>query len=295
MIPRSIDAGGWRITALSDGFMRLDGGAMWGVVPRSMWERLTPPAADHTIRLALRPFLAEKDGMRVVIEPGIGERWEPKWTAIYQLERAQTLAGSLAELGLSPGDVTHVVASHCHFDHCGAWVVEHEGVLAPLFPGARHLAPAVEIAVARAPDHVRRASYRPEDVTPLEAVGLLEGYSPAHRGALELLPGLWAHEAGGHSDGVVVLAFGDGGRDTALFWADVVPTSHHVQPAYIMAYDIDVPRSFASRSHWLARAAEEGWIGLFYHDEEHAFGRVHRSGKRYAFEPLEGRPAGAST
>ena len=74
--------------------------------------------------------------------------------------------------------------------------------------------------------------------------------------------------------------------DAAIFWADVVPTTHHIQPPYIMAYDLDVPRSFASRSRWLARAAEGGWLGLFYHDAEHAFGRLANDGKRYCFEPL---------
>lgn len=285
MTPGSVEAGGWRITALSDGFMRLDGGSMWGVVPRVFWERWTPPGPDHTIRLALRPFLLEMDGWRVVLEPGLGERWDAKWRALYGIEREQTLERSLAELGLAPADVTHVIASHCHFDHCGAWVVERAGELVPFFPHARHLAPRIEVEVARDPDHVRRASYRPEDVLPIERAGLFETFA----GERELLPGIRAHEAAGHSDGVSVITIGlDGPGETAIFWSDVVPTSHHIQPAYIMAYDIDVPRSFASRSRWLERAAAGGWIGLFYHDEQHAFGRVSRAGKRYAFEPLAG-------
>jgi glyoxylase-like metal-dependent hydrolase (beta-lactamase superfamily II) len=130
---------------------------------------------------------------------------------------------------------------------------------------------------------VRRASYRPDDVLPLERAGLLETYE----GEAELLPGLRVHEAAGHSDGVSVITIGtDGPGAGAIFWADVVPTSHHIQPAYIMAYDIDVPRSFASRSAWLERAARSGWTGLFYHDEHHAFGRVRRAGKRYEFDAV---------
>jgi glyoxylase-like metal-dependent hydrolase (beta-lactamase superfamily II) len=282
--PHCVEAGGWRLTALSDGYMRLDGGSMWGVVPRTMWQRLTPPAADNTIRLALRPFLAEKDGWKVVIEPGIGDRWDEKWRAIYALEREETLLGSLEALGVEPEDVTHVIASHCHFDHCGGQVVERDGRLVPTFPCARHLAPRIEVAVAKDADFVRRASYRAEDVVPVEAAGLLETFE----GEREVLPGLRVHEAPGHSDGVSVITFGEG-ADTAIFWADVVPTGHHVQPAYIMAYDIDVPRSFASRSTWLERAAAGGWTGLFFHDERHAFGRVDRAGKRYVFQPIEGR------
>ncbi len=290
--PESVQAGEWRVTALLDGTMRLDGGSMWGVVPRVLWEKWTPPAADNTIALALRPFLAERGAVKAVIEPGIGGRWEEKWRTLYAIERPVTLESSLAACGLGPLDVTHVIASHCHFDHCGGWVVEREGELAPLFPRARHLAPRIEVEVARKPDHVRRASYRAEDVTPIEEAGLLETYDfEEPGGSVELLPGIRAHQAAGHSDGVCVLTIGeDGPGETAIFWADVVPTTHHIQPPYIMAYDLDVPRSFESRARWLERAARQGWIGLFYHDIAHAFGRVRREGKRYAFEPVRGEP-----
>ncbi len=293
--PASVRAGEWRITALLDGTMRLDGGSMWGVVPKVLWARMTPPAEDNTILLALRPFLLERGEIRAVIEPGIGGRWEEKWRSIYRIERATTLESSLRACGVEPEQVTHAIASHCHFDHIGAWVVERDGALAPLFRNARHLAPRVEVEVAKKPDPVRRASYRAEDVRPIEEAGLLETYAWDERGGeVELLPGIRAHEAAGHSDGVCVLTINEGGPgETAIFWADVVPTSHHIQPPYIMAYDLDVSRSFESRARWLARAAREGWIGLFYHDVEHAFGRIAERDGRYRFEPLAGLP-GAS-
>ena len=286
---RTLRVGPWSVTALSDGTMRLDGGSMWGVVPRTMWERWTPPAADNTIPLALRPFLARRDDAVVVIEPGIGGRWDEKWRSIYAIERAVTLESSLAACGVAPEDVTHVIASHCHFDHAGGWVVERDGALLPLFPNARHFAPAIEIEAAKDPDPVRRASYRAEDVLPIESAGLLEAYDALGVPAgVELVPGIRAHDASGHSDGVCVLTIDEAGAAPAIFWADVVPTSHHIQPAYIMAYDLDVARSYASRSSWLARVAERGWLGLFYHDADHAFGRIHRAGKRYEFEPIPG-------
>ena len=277
-------AGEWRITALSDGFLRLDGGSMWGVVPHNLWKHLTPPAEDNTIRLALRPFLAERGDDRVVIEVGIGDRWSDKWRSIYHIEREETLVSSLASVGLAPEDVTHVVASHCHFDHIGAMVVERDGALAPTFPKARHFAPRVEVEMARNPDHVRRASYRADDVVPVDEAGLLTTFE----GSAELLPGLRVHDASGHSDGVSVVTLNEEEEgETAIFWADVVPTTHHMQPSYIMAYDIDVVRSFENRSEWIARAADEGWIGLFYHDADHAFGRVRRDGKRFAVDVID--------
>src|SRR5262249_17853835 len=148
---------------------RLDGGSMWGVVPKALWQRWTPPADDNTIELALRPFLLERDGWRVVLEPGIGGHLDAKWAQIYAVRRAATLESSLRALGLAPADVTHVIASHCHFDHIGGWITrEPSGALAPLFPRAEHRAPAVEIEVAQALDHVRAAGYRAEDVRVIE-------------------------------------------------------------------------------------------------------------------------------
>lgn len=283
--PRTIRAGDWTITALSDGHLRLDGGSMWGVVPANLWRKLTPPADDNTILMALRPFLAVKGDVRCVIEVGVGDRWEPKWRAIYHILRDETLERTLRACGVAPEEVTHVVASHCHWDHVGAQVTERDGRLAPLFPNARHFAPAIEIAMAKKPGHARSGSYRAEDVEPIERAGLMEGYS----GTREIVPGLRAHVLGGHSDGVAVITVNeDGPGDTAIFWSDVVPTAHHIQPPYIMAYDLDVVRSFEQRSEWLERAARGRWIGMFYHDVDHAFGRVTKSGKRYELEPVNG-------
>jgi glyoxylase-like metal-dependent hydrolase (beta-lactamase superfamily II) len=282
--PRTIRAGDWMVTALSDGFLRLDGGSMWGVVPQNLWRKMTPPAEDNTILIALRPFLAVRGKDVVVIEVGVGQRWEEKLRRIYQLLPTETLVETLHACGVSPSAVTHVVASHCHWDHIGAQVVERNGNLEPLFPNAKHFAPKVEIEIAKKPGHARAASYRADDVTPIEARGMYTTYS----GTTTILPGLVAHELGGHSDGVAVITLNESGPgDTAIFWSDVVPTSHHIQPPYIMAYDLDVVRSFEQRSAWLARAAREHWIGLFYHDVDHAFGRVSRHGKRYELEAID--------
>ena len=283
--PQHWQVGPWQVTALSDGFFGLDGGSMWGVVPRTMWERWTPAAEDHTIALALRPFLLERGDVRAVIEVGVGDRWEDKWRSIYHIDQANDLTSTLAACGLAPEEITHVVASHCHFDHVGAQVVLRDGELQPLFPNARHFAPAVEVEVALHPDHVRRASYRPEDVRPVVEAGLMESFGEEQ----ELFPGVRVHPAPGHSDGVSLVTVNeDAEGETAVFWADVVPTTHHIQPAYIMAFDIDVARSFGNRSRWLARAADEGWLGLFYHDIDHGFGRIVRGERKYAFDPVAG-------
>ncbi len=286
---RSVRAGEWKITALSDGHFRLDGGAMWGVVPQNLWKHMTPPLEDNTILMTLRPFLVERGDVKMVIEVGVGDRWSEKLRSIYHLLPTTSLEETLRACGVEPEEVTHVVASHCHWDHIGAQVVERDGQLVPRFANARHFASALEVEMAKSPGHARKGSYRADDVTPIEQAGLLTTWE----GSCEITPGVRAHELGGHSDGVSVFTINeDGEGETAIFWADVVPTTHHIQPPYIMAYDIDVVRSYEVRSEWMERAAAGAWIGLFYHDVDHAFGRLSKNGRRFACTPLEGELEG---
>ncbi|MDG1491673.1 MAG: MBL fold metallo-hydrolase [Planctomycetota bacterium] len=278
--PTSLEVGEWKITALFDANFRLDGGAMWGVVPKNLWARLTPPAEDNTIRLAARPFLAEKDGVKVIVEGGMGDRWDDKFRKIYGLDRpeATTLRATLAAVDVGPEDIDHVVVSHCHFDHIGALVELQGGSLEPLFSRARHHFPTAEVGAARVPMHPRRASYRADDIDPLVERGLVEMHDGGHRlfEDLELVP------VRGHSEGMVVIRFNAAGDGlSAAFWGDLIPTTHHIQPPYIMAYDMDVSQSFSMRTEWLAKAADEGIVGLSYHDPDRAFTRLERDGKRY--------------
>ena len=292
-----VEVDGWTIDALDDGHFRLDGGAMWGVVPANIWRALTPPAEDNTIRMSLRPFLARRGDRVVVIEGGVGARWSDKLRRIYHIEGGGRFEESLARLGVARDDVTDVVLSHCHWDHVGALVVDGLHGPEPLCPRARHHALAVEIERCLAPDHVRRGSYRPEDLLPLRERGLLVALEtrpggPEHPGeaVAEPVAGIRVHVLGGHSEGVSAILVGDGdapGPDrAAVFWSDVVPTTHHIQPPYIMAYDIDVIRSYEVRGRWLERAAERGWIGLFYHDPDVALARLVRDGRRFLAVPL---------
>jgi glyoxylase-like metal-dependent hydrolase (beta-lactamase superfamily II) len=277
-VPREVRVGRWRVTALLDGWIRLDGGAMWGVVPAPVWQPMTPPDGRNRILLALRPFLLRDGESTVILEPGVGDRWSPKELDRYSLLRVDTLETSLAAVGVAPEEVTHLVASHGHWDHIGAAVVEVDGALAPRFPNARMILPEAEAAMVRAADPVRRASYRPDDLLPLDRLGRVDTYCDGD----ELLPGLRGHVLGGHSPGSSVLTLdGDAGVPAAVFWGDVVPTTHHIQPPYIMAYDINAGLSYEVRAHWLARCADEGLLGLYYHDPDVAFAGLTRDGRRY--------------
>ena len=279
---REIQVGRFRVVALEDGRFALDGGAMFGVVPRPIWEKMTPVNDDHTIPLSTTPFLVDDGENCIVIEPGIGQRWSDKERARYHIDHSggRTLLESLARAGVEPGDVTHCLLTHCHWDHIGA-VCGEDGL--PVFPNAKHWAPRVEIECALDPDHLRKASYRSQDVQPLLDAGLLEPFE----GEFSPLEGIRMVPVGGHSDGVCLVLVEDAGA-TACFWADIVPTANHVQLPFIMAYDLNASRSWEIRSEWIPKAAEENWDCLLYHDPETPIGRFSRGERGFAFAPHGG-------
>jgi glyoxylase-like metal-dependent hydrolase (beta-lactamase superfamily II) len=276
--------GRYRVTGLRDRDFRLDGGAMFGVVPRVIWQALEPPdPEDHTVPLATRPLLIEGAACGpIVLEPGIGGAWDVKRKRIHRIADAPTVEASLADAGLSADDVRVVLLTHFHWDHAGASVKEDSnGRLTPVFPRARHVVPRVELDACLARDGLRRASYRAEIAETLAGAGLLD---PFEGDALDVAPGVRLHRLGGHSDGVCVATIEDGGEVLA-FWSDVVPTRHHVNPLYIMAYDQNAERSHAVRRPWIERAAAEGWINALYHDPLHGFVRFTRAIDRWGAVP----------
>jgi len=277
---REVRVGRFRVRALRDGIFALDGGAMFGVVPRVLWEKLTPVNADHTIPLATTPYLVEDGEARIVIEPGIGRRWNEKERRMFHIEHPPGfgLPESLRAAGVEPETVTHCLMTHLHWDHIGA-AVGPDG--RPVLSNAAHWTPAIERKVAAARDSLRRASYRVEDFEPLEEAGLLHTFE----GSVEPVPGIEMLELGGHSDGVSIVHIRDGGA-TACFWADVVPTANHVHLPFIMAYDLDARKSFAVRSEWIPRAAREGWINLLYHDPATPIGTFAFDGRRYSLSTV---------
>ena len=277
---RVVQVGGWKVTALRDGAFALDGGAMFGVVPRTIWEKMTPVNADHTIPLSTTPFLFEKGPWKAVVEPGIGRRWNDKQRAMFHIDHSggNELLESLRAAGVAPEQVTHCLMTHCHWDHLGA-VCGLDGK--PVFPKAAHWTPDIELRSAMNPDHLRRASYRREDVQPLVDAGLVQTFS----GEKEVLPGLKMVEVGGHSDGVSLVLLQDGGA-TACFWADVLPTANHAHLPFIMAYDMNAAKSWDVRNEWIPRSAREGWWCLLYHDPFTPIGKIVHDGKRYGFQAL---------
>jgi glyoxylase-like metal-dependent hydrolase (beta-lactamase superfamily II) len=260
---------------VSDGEFRLDGGAMFGVVPKVMWEKAKPADERNRIRVTTNCVLVRRGSDLLLVDTGLGEKHDPKFEDQFGFEvGARRLPDAIRALGFELGDVTHVLLSHLHFDHAG-WNTRLAGErVVPTFPNARYWLERGELAHAQAPNERDRASYDPRDWEPLLAAGVVELFD----GEAEPVAGVRAVKAPGHNaDMCIVLFDGRGGQAAttetgaaaltqAVFWADLVPTSAHVPFPWIMGYDLYPLTTLEHKKLWLPRAAAGGWLALFEHD-----------------------------
>ncbi len=255
--------GDYRIEIVPDAEFRLDGGAMFGVVPRALWARIAPPDEQNRVRLNTNCLFIETARERILIETGIGDKWSAKQAQIYGIERKRSLAESVkARTGYDANEITIVVNTHLHFDHAGGnTTMCADGHVMPTFPNARYFVSQAEFAHAEAPHERDRASYLPENWQPLVASGQLE-LQPA---AYEVVPGLRMETVPGHSRTMQCVRLMRAGH-TLFSFADLVPTQAHVPLAWIMGYDLYPVETLEAKRRLLPQAAREGWLCLFYHD-----------------------------
>lgn len=263
--------GDYRVEVVPDAEFRLDGGAMFGVVPRALWSRACPPDEENRVRLNMNCLFVEAAGERILVETGIGDKWTPKLASIYGIERERSLGESLqAVTGCASEDVSIVVNTHLHFDHAGGnTVLDREGRAVPAFPNARYFVSRDEYEHAERPHERDRASYLPENWRPVAEAGQLE-LKPA---GYEVVPGLTVETVPGHSRTMQCVRLERGGR-TLFCFADLVPTRAHVPSAWIMGYDLYPVETLEAKKRLLPQAAREGWLCLFYHDADAALCRV---------------------
>jgi glyoxylase-like metal-dependent hydrolase (beta-lactamase superfamily II) len=261
------------VKLVDDGGFRLDGGAMFGVVPRTLWEREKPPDERNRIRMTTNCPLVERGGELVLIDTGIGDKNDDKFRKIFGLEPgARRLPEAIRDAGYELGDVTHVLLTHLHFDHAG-WNARDDGAgrLVPTFPNARYWIERGELEHARSPNLRDRASYDPRNWEPLLEAGVVELFD----GEAEPVPGVRAVKAPGHNRDLCIVLLGeDGAGERAVFWADLVPTSAHVPYPWIMGYDLYPLTTLENKQLWLPRAAEGGWLSIFEHDPEVPLARL---------------------
>jgi glyoxylase-like metal-dependent hydrolase (beta-lactamase superfamily II) len=268
-----IELGSVRVHLLNDGFFAMDGGTMFSVVPKALWSRRVSADPENRIPMSLHCPLAV-DGKDVfLIDTGLGDRLSERERAIYKVERRGGLPARLADLGLEPRDVTHVVLTHLHFDHAGGVVTRSTaGHLQPTFPRARYFVQRMELESAKRPADERAvAAYQHarECLEPLERAGLLEVLD----GPTALTPRLRVVVTGGHTPSHQCPIFSDGGQ-SFLHLGDIAPTRAHMQPAWNQAFDLDPLETMAAKKCLLTHAAKEGWWVSFDHDHRIACARL---------------------
>ncbi len=247
---------------LNDGTFRLDGGAMFGVIPRPMWERVAPPDARNRITLAMNSLLIRAAGKWILVETGAGDKWDAKRRDIYAFA-GQRLPDHLADRGLRPEQVDIVVNTHLHFDHCGWNTRITEGKLVPTFPNARYIVQRGEFEHAQHPSERDRASYFPENFEPMSATGQWDLLDDDR----EIAPGVELIRAPGHTKEMMIVRLSGGGQ-TAVFLADLVPTTAHLPYPWVMGFDLFPLTTVENKKKWLPEIARQGWLALFGHDQK---------------------------
>ena len=273
--------GDLELHSLSDGTLRLDGGAMFGVVPKPLWERRATADARNRIRMGMRPLLVRGE-KTLLIDAGIGVKMDEKGVEIYGIDRSHALDDTLATLGVSRDAIDIVLASHLHFDHAGGFTVPADvpGGLAPAFPNATYIVRTGEWHDATHPHERNRASYLAENVAPLADAGclrLMEDDGP-------IMPGVRVVRTGGHTMHHQIVFIESAGR-TAVFAADLMPTTWHVDVPWIMGYDLYPMDTLAFKRGFVRDAIARDYLIFFEHDPDIAAGYIREEHGRLRVEP----------
>jgi glyoxylase-like metal-dependent hydrolase (beta-lactamase superfamily II) len=270
---RTRQVGDVRIHAIEAGTLRLDGGAMFGVVPKSLWERRIPADGRNRITLSLRCLLIEGPEALVLVDTGVGNKGDPKFQDIYGIKNEgdpTRLEDAIRAVGFAPGDIDIVLMTHLHFDHAGGGTMRRDdGVIVPSFPEARYVVQSGELEESASRNERIRSSYLQDDIEPVLRGGLWDPVA----GDRVLTRGVRLLRTPGHTphhQSVLVESAGE----TACFLADVCPTSAHVPLTWTMAYDLEPLVTMESKRGLWRRAAEEEWLLIFQHDERVPFGRL---------------------
>lgn len=276
--------GAWRIHSIRSGGMRLDGGAMFGVIPKPLWEKKLPADERNRIPMCMRSLVIEHDIGPIVIETGAGNKESAKFYDIYAIDnrtpdgRTQLESG-LTSLGIAPDKIAMVIDTHLHFDHAGGNTYQDGDQIKLTFPNARYVVQAGEYHYATHTNERTAGSYFDHNFVPVEAAGRFDFV----RGEREIVPGVTVIPVPGHVphlQGVLIQSKGE----SAFFITDLVPTTAHLPLPWIMGYDVEPLVTLETKRRILPRAAAEGWLIAFPHDAETPWSRIRREGNTYVLD-----------
>lgn len=274
--PRTIHLGNWKLHLVSDGRFWLDGGAMFGVIPKPLWSRVIACDERNRIPLGLNCLLIQTGESNILVDTGIGTKEDAKAKEIYRMEPAGILMEQLAAVGVSPGDIDWVINTHLHFDHCGGNTARVGNTERPAFPNATFFVQAGEMHDARNSNERNRASYLPRN---WESIGskweLLQG-------DVNLARGISVFETPGHTAHHQSVRVEKDGK-TVVFLADVMPTIHHISLPWIMGYDLYPMTTLESKRKLLPRMVDENWLLIFEHEAFKPVGRVVKDAGKHVF------------
>ncbi len=269
--------GDFELTVLSDGFYFLDGGAMFGVVPKPLWEKRATADEQNRILLGLNTVVARTDKRTIVIETGIGNKLSDKLRAIYGAQEKLPLA--FASAGIKPEEVDIVINSHLHFDHCG-WNTTRtpDGRVVPTFPNARYFAHRGEVEHSHLQLERDAVSYISDNYDPLIESGQMTLLDVKRGETQEIAPGVSVEGFPGHTSQLMAVHLDSRGK-RACYISDLIPTSAHLDPTWVMGYDLDPLTCIEERKRFYSQAIPEEWLVLFTHDHHTPFGYIELSDK----------------
>ena len=271
--------GNFELHLLSDGTFALDGGQMFGVVPKVLWEKKLPADGRNRVLMGLNCLLVKAGSRNILIETGIGEKFDAKLNDIYDVSHTTTLPGELARLGLTPDDIHIVINTHLHFDHCGWNTRRENGKLVPAFPRARYFVQRGEWEHALHPTERDRASYVQDFFLAAEnQTEFLDGES-------EIIPGIRVEVVPGHNRNMQCVRIESGGRQ-ACFISDLVPTQAHLRFPWIMSFDLYPLETLANKQRILPQLAEVKALVIFPHDASAPWVRLIESDGKIVSQPV---------
>ena len=272
--------GDFELTVVSDGTYYLDGGAFFGVVPKTMWSKKVTADDQNRVHAGLNSLLVRTGKENVLIETGIGNKLSDKLIKIYS--QPARLLDNLHASGVSPEEIDIVINSHLHFDHCGWNTVRRGDQIVATFPNAKYYVQEKEWEHGRLQLERDAISYMSPNYDPL----LENGQMVLLSGDLELLPGISVRVFPGHTANMQAVMVASGGQ-TACYISDLIPTSAHLDPTWLMAFDLFPLQTIASKKRYYAQAIPERWLTVFTHDDQTPWGYVERGERnRLALKPL---------
>lgn len=270
--------GNYNIDVVDTGLFYLDGGAMFGVVPKLMWSKFYNPGdVKNRIPLASRPMLIRGMGKTILVDTGNGNNYNEKFRSIYDIDiEKSNMINALSPFNITPQDITDVVLTHLHFDHCGGSTIENNGVLEPAFPNAKYYIQKEHLKWAKNPNLKDKPSFVQENFLPLDINGLFEELD----GDGELFPGIKIITANGHTPFLQLVKISSG-NDHLLYCSDLAPTAAHLRYAFGLAYDNFPLTTIEEKQRIFPQAYEENWTLVFEHDAFHQAGKLKDNGKGF--------------